>query len=305
MKKVLPFILVLILVLTGIASADAPIKVLIDITGETSFDTSVVVNSGDKVAIRLGSSDVTLNIEERQAEGMNFSFDIPLRHVDEQFGIADVKFFLLPEGETREFTAPDQSTPVLTISWESLTLPQQYQNLINDLTAFLQGSGEKSDNYSVIFSMLAGNEGAKNTGFYVADLDNNGTPEMLFGEFHPGMNAPVLYDMYTIKNDELVHVFDGWDRSRYYLCENGGIAHEGSSSAFNSFTSLNYYTDGELRLMQSIIYDSNANAEQPWFLSTASEYEVDSEAKPISESDAKYTLALYPYKQVELEAFIK
>ena len=307
MKKVLPIILILIFTLTGIAAAEAPIKVLIDISDNgSSYDTSVVVNSGDQIAIQLGETKVTLEVQDMQDGNLqNFKLDPALQVNDEEHGIADIAYFLLPAGRENQFTEPGKDSPVLTVSWEELTMPEPYADIIDRVTAVLEKNGEAGDDFSVIFSMLAGTDYAKNAGFYVADLDGNGTPELLLGEFQAGMKAPVFYDMYTIKNNEPVHVFDGWDRSRYYLCENGGIAHEGSNSAFNSFTSLNYYTDGELRLMESIIYDSNANPNYQWFLSASSESEVDADTQPLAESDAKYNLALYPYKQVTLDNFIK
>ena len=307
MKKVLPIICVLIFVLTGIASADAPFEITIGLTPEDGpdYSTSVIVYSGDQIAIRLGETDVMLTVQDKQDGALNFKLEPALDHNDEQFGLATLGYFLMPSGETRVFTESGKTSPKLSISWVEMTMPAPYEALINRVSAVLQGKGETSDDFSVIFSMLAGFGGAENAGFYIADLDSDGTPELLLGEFQSGMKAPVFYDLYTLKDGEPVHVFDGWDRSRYYLCENGEIAHEGSSSAFNSFTSISNYADGRLRLTGSVIYDSNANPNYTWFLSTSSEYEVDADARPLDEADAKYTLAMYPYKQVELESFPK
>ena len=307
MKKVLPILFILIFVLTGIASADAPFEITIGLTAENApaYSTSVIVSSGDQIAIRLGETDVMLTVQDKQDGALNFKLEPALDHNDEQFGLATLSYFLHPENDPIEFTEPGKTSPVLSICWKEMTMPEPYADLISRVSAVLQGNGEGSDDFSVIFSMLAGHEGAENAGFYVTDLDSDGTPELFLGEFQPGMKAPVFYDLYTIKNGELVHVFDGWDRSRYYLCESGEIANEGSSSAFNSFTSVSKYEDGGLLLVGSVIYDSNANPNYTWFLSTSSEYEVDADARPLDEADAKYTLAMYPYKQVELESFVK
>ena len=307
MKKVLPIIFILIFVLTGIASADAPFEITISLTAEdgSAYNTAVIVNSGDQIAIKLGETDVMLTVGEKQDGALNFGLDPALDHNDEKFGLATLAYFLHPENDAIEFTEPGKTSPVLSLSWVELTLPEPYAELIGRVTAVLQGTGEAGDDFSVIFSMLAGHESAENAGFYVVDLDKNDTPELLLGEYQPSMKAPVFYDLYTIKDGELVHVFDGWDRSRYYLCENGEIAHEGSNSAFNSFTSMSYYEDGVLRLIGSVIYDANANPNYTWFLSTSSETEVDADARPLEEADARYTLAMYPYKQVELDSFLK
>ena len=307
MKKVLPIIFILIFVLTGIASAEAPFEITIALTSEDApdYSASVIVNSGDQIAIRLGETDVMLTVQDKQDGALNFKLEPALDHQDEKYGLATLAYFLQPENAPIELTEPGKTGPKLSISWKEMTMPKPYEELINRVSAVLQGNGEGSNDFSVIFPMIAGFGGAENAGFYVTDLDGDGTPELFLGEFQPGMKAPVFYDMYTLKNGEPVHVFDGWDRSRYYLCENGEIAHEGSNSAFNSFTSISNYVDGGLLLVGSVIYDSSANPNYTWFLSTSSEYEVDADARPLDESDAKYTLALYPYKQVELDSFLK
>lgn len=306
MKKVLPIILILIFVLTGIASADAPfeLSVTLNEAGDI-YDTTVIVYSGDQVAIKLGNTDVTLNVQEKQKEGLNFMLDPMLYHKDEKFGNGELGDFLLPEDSTIEFSEPGNESSVLTISWKELTLDPLYWELIEKVTAVLDGTGEYSEEFSIIFRMLAGREEAKNAGFFVIDLDGDKIPELLFGENQPyAADETVFYDMYTLSDGQLVHVFDGWDRSRYYLCENGGIAHEGSSSAFNSSTGFYYYTNGELRLMMSVIYDASVSPDQPWYLSSTSEYDI-SGARPLDEAEARYTIALYPYRQVELDPFLK
>lgn len=304
MKKILPVLILFVLVFTGIASAEAPYQINLKIDdGVNPYQTSVIVKTGDQVAIKLGETDVRLEIQEKQADGLNFKFDPALQVNDEKYGIVDVNYFFLPAGIENIYTEPGKTSPTLTISWTELTLPEQYDALISDVSAVLNGEVIESDEFSMIFRMLAGTEYAKNAGFYVTDLDADGTPELLFGENQPQSTNTVFYNLYTIKDGELVHVFDGWDRSRYYLVNNGGIAHEGSSSAFESFTSLNYYTNGELKLMQSVIYNSNANPDNPWRISTTSEYEISDDDRMVDETEARYMLAQYPYIQVELEPF--
>lgn len=305
MKKILPIILVLTLVLTGIAYADAPFEMTLSLSGDNPYSTTVIVNSGDQISIQLGETNVLLTVEGKQKEGLNFSLEPKLEYKDETYGIAELGSFLLPENAVETLTEIGKDSPVLTIRWKQLGLDPAYQALVDRVSSLLKGDTTVEGDFSMIFRFLAGNPAADNAGFYVNDLDNDGTPELLFGENYPGSKGTVFYDLYTIKDGELVHVFDGWDRSRYYLCENGGIAHEGSSSAFESFTSLNYYANGVLNLMQSIIYNSNVNPENPWRISLISEFEPSDTDQLVDESEALYTLALYPYQQVNLEPFVK
>ncbi len=306
MKKILPVIMLLILVLTGIASAEAPYQINLKIDdGQNPFQTSVIVKTGDRVAIKLGETDVVLEVQEKQDDGLNFKLDPALQVNDEKHGIVDVSYFFLPAGIENIHTEPGKTSPTLTISWTELTLPEQYDTLIRDVNAVLNGELIERDDFSMIFRMLARTEYAKNAGFYVTDLDADGTPELLLGENQPQSTNTVFYDLYTIKDGELVHVFDGWDRSRYYLVNNGGIANEGSSSAFESYTALYYYTNGELKLMQSIIYNANANPNTPWRISNTSVFDINDDDQLIDETEARYLLAQYPYIQVELEPFAR
>jgi len=306
MRKILPILMLLVFILTGIAGAEAPyqINISIDEPGN-SYQTSLIVNGGDQIAIRLGETDVVLEVQEKQEDGLNFKFDPALQVNDEKHGIVDISYLLLPAGVENKYTESGKDSPTLTISWNELTLPEPYEKLVSDVTELLNGGQVENDDFSVIFRMLARTDYAKNAGFYVTDLDKDGTPEMLFGENQPQSNATVFYDLYTIKDGELVHVFDGWDRNRYYLVNNGGIANEGSSSAFESATAMYYYTNGELRLMLSVIYNSNANPENPWRISKTSANAISESDQLVTESEARYTLAQYPYQLVELDPFIK
>ena len=117
MKKVLPILFLLVFVLTGIASAEAPFRLNISITDtESDYSTSVIVHSGDRVAIRLGETNVDLDVQEKQEEGLNFKFDPALQYNDEKYGIAYVSELLLPAGVENKYTESGKDSPVLTIS---------------------------------------------------------------------------------------------------------------------------------------------------------------------------------------------
>lgn len=129
-------------------------------------------------------------------------------------------------------------------------------------------------------------------GYRIEDIDGNGIEELIFGE-NWGEHT-VIYDIYTIFEGELVHVLEGWDRNRYYLCENGMIANEGSGGAARS--NYSYFTfDGvELHLAEAVIYDGDKDRENPWFYSVESEYDAEY-AEPISEERAAEIRNQYVY----------
>ena len=201
MKKFLPFVLIFVLSITGAVLADAPYEIFVSISGsDAEYTTSLIGNDGIQIAIRLGEESYTLTVEGKQAEGLNFSIDPALEFTDPQYGAATISAFLLPEGVKDEFAEIGPEKLTLTISWEQMELDPLYESLINDVASMLQGGESTRDDFSVIFRFLSAREEAKNAGFYVTDLDNDGTPELFLGEKQSESSVPVFYDLYTIEN---------------------------------------------------------------------------------------------------------
>ena len=78
--------------------------------------------------------------------------------------------------------------------------------------------------------------------------------------------------------------------------------HQGSDSAFHSFTAYYAYANRELQLLRSVIYDWNKNKSEPWFQSFVSEMDA-STALPITESEAQAIMDLYSGVQIEMTPF--
>lgn len=145
-------------------------------------------------------------------------------------------------------------------------------------------------------------------GYLKKDIDGNGVDELIFGANTDGWDNGgwdgIIYDIYTIVNGEVFHVLDGWGRNRYYLCENGCIANEGSSSAFES--SYNYYTYSgtELTLVESVLYYSLQDEEHPWFYSTEDEPDIKN-AEPISQGEAAEIMNKYVHEHPQYIPFVE
>lgn len=135
-------------------------------------------------------------------------------------------------------------------------------------------------------------------GYLIEDIDGNGIDELIFLE---NRNNPddewdgIIYEMYTTYNGKPVRVLKGWERSRYFLCENGTLANEGSSGAGNSNYSYFTFEESKLHLVESVIYDGMKDADHPWFYSTESEYDAEN-AEPISEERAMEIRGKYVYE---------
>ena len=85
--------------------------------------------------------------------------------------------------------------------------------------------------------------------FTVSDLDGDGSEEMLIKCLDPNdFFKDMVFDLYTLdKEGKPVLVFAGAERNRYYSTENANIfRHEGSNSAFDSFSCLEKYENGAM-----------------------------------------------------------
>ena len=77
------------------------------------------------------------------------------------------------------------------------------------------------------------------------------------------------------------------------------VANEGSNSAFNHGTYYLMLMDGRLEVIQGILYDAEAEAENPWFMTYDRDWDVSNDepidedmANAILESNRKHYTAL-------------
>jgi beta-lactamase regulating signal transducer with metallopeptidase domain len=145
-------------------------------------------------------------------------------------------------------------------------------------------------------------------GYLIKDIDGNGVDELIFGANTDGWDDGgwdgIIYDIYTIVNGDVFHVLDGWERNRYYLCENGCIANEGSSSAFESRYSYYTYSGTELTMVESVLYYSRQDEEHPWFYSTEQEPDIKN-AEPISQEKAAEIMNKYVHEHPQYIPFVE
>jgi len=186
-----------------------------------------------------------------------------------------------------------------------------YDELIAEATEILSNGRDEdavaSDRMSSVF-MLQGDY--ETLGYLRQDLDGNGVEELIFGgnsdleEFNG-----VIYDVYTIDNGELVHVLDGWERNRFYLCTNGCIANEASGGAF--LTAYQYYTyaDAKISIKETVEYNEWHDQDNPWFYTTieVSGLEEDDydNLEPISEDEASKIMDSYEYVELQYTPFVE
>ncbi len=142
----------------------------------------------------------------------------------------------------------------------------------------------------------------ENGGYYLFDVDGNGMDELIIGENGESDTwNGVIYEMYTIENDQLVRVLSGWERNRYYLCENSVIAKEGSGGAANSTYEYYNFSGSEMTLREAVIYDAWVDVDHPWFYSTVGDEAAQGEA--ITEEKAYEIMAGYQHVVIDYISF--
>lgn len=134
-----------------------------------------------------------------------------------------------------------------------------------------------------------------NSGYALADIDGNGTDELLLGQDN------MIYEMYTLSGNQIQKVISGGERDRYYLCENGMIENEGSNGAANSINGYYSYSGTSLSLKEAVVYDSEVDSENPWFYCTSG---YDSQqGENISEERAEEIKGSYSRKGISYTNF--
>lgn len=129
----------------------------------------------------------------------------------------------------------------------------------------------------------------QNIGYLLQDIDGDGRAELLFGENDPKPDGDwdgIVYDMYTFADNQLVHVFQGWNRCRYYLTSEGYIAMQWSSSS-SEWGEEYYQFDGTALSLVDKLEFNNMDKK------TICTYTNADETKTISEKEAETIQSKY------------
>ena len=91
--------------------------------------------------------------------------------------------------------------------------------------------------------LLTANDYYQTPGWLLRDLDGDGIPELLLGA-NWDEGHTVIFNIYRSGGARAVRVVDGWSRSRWYLCTDGSLAHEGSDGASEGPTLITAMKNG-------------------------------------------------------------
>ena len=156
-----------------------------------------------------------------------------------------------------ETTAPTES---------GTAIPEAYQPVIAKyVTALTEHWGGEACSNADISLLVSYATSPSELGYALLDLDNDGTDELIIAN---DAERQVIYDLYSLVDGKLVHVFTGWDRNSYELREGYRILNVGSNGAASADYVYCHLSNGQLVTDSLIRFDAATDPDHPWFRGT-------------------------------------
>ena len=172
-----------------------------------------------------------------------------------------------------------------------------YDALLAEI-ADLRRSGASDVQTDFSHDLLSANDYYQTPGWLLRDLDGDGTSELLLGADW-GNGHSVIFNIYRLDGAKAVRVVDGWNRSRWYLCTDGSLAHEGSDGASEGTFSYYRYENGALRHLETLI------SLDGWLYSDTTDHYVGGKGfRPVSEDEASAVREKYTYEALSFTSFV-
>ena len=140
-------------------------------------------------------------------------------------------------------------------------------------------------------------ESLADVGYAFIDLDENGVSELIVTSTEAAQEG-MIYDMYTYKDEKIIHLVTSGERFRYYLCDDNTIYFEGSGGALLSSWEK-YRVDStieELKLIEVVEYDGYT--ENPWHYGNNTESMTN-----ITEEEARNIIDKNKIISIQLNSF--
>lgn len=172
-----------------------------------------------------------------------------------------------------------------------------YDALLAEI-ADLRRSGASEAQTDFSHDLLSANDYYQTPGWLLRNLDGDGIPELLLGADW-GDGHTVIFNIYCLDGAKAVRVVDGWNRSRWYLCTDGSLAHEGSDGASEGTYSYYRYENGALRHLETVI------SLDGWLYSDTTDHYVGGKGfRPVSEDEANAVREKYTHETLSFTPFV-
>ena len=159
-----------------------------------------------------------------------------------------------------ETTAPTAPTE------NGTAIPEAYQPVIAKyVTALTEHWGGEACSNADISILVSYATSPSELGYALLDLDNDGTDELIIAN---DAERQVIYDLYSLVDGKLLHVFTGWDRNSYELREGFRILNIGSNGAASADYVYCHLSNGQLVTDSLIRFDAATDPDHPWFRGT-------------------------------------
>ena len=187
--------------------------------------------------------------------------------------------------------------------WPRVTGYPQYDELLANICD-LRLAGTHGTETDFSSDLLTANDYYQTPGWLLRDLDGDGIPELLLGANWDEGHA-VIFNIYRYGGTRAVRVVNGWNRNRWYLCTDGSLANEGSSSAFESNYSYYRYTSGELQHLETLLYLDDGSGGSPWRYSVTTDQYVNSgDFHSVTEAEATAVMDKYTHETLAFTPFV-
>ena len=181
--------------------------------------------------------------------------------------------------------------------WPRVTGYPQYDVVLANICD-LRFAGTQGTETEFSSDLLTGNDYYQTPGWLLRDLDGDGSPELLLGA-NWDEGHTVIFNIYCYGGARAVRVVNGWNRSRWYLCTDGSLAHKGSDGASEGTYSYYRYENGALRHLETVI------SLDGWLYSDTTDHYVGGKGfRPVTEAEATAVIDKYTHETLILTPFV-
>ena len=182
---------------------------------------------------------------------------------------------------------------------------------VSDVKSRIAGGDDidytERDNLDISDLFYQPTDGYDPFGYTRRDLDGDGVEELILGYNSASGDeyfSNLILDLYTIRDGQLIHVFDGGERNRYYLTTDGMIENQGSDSFDCSKWTYYTYEDGGITPFETVFTEGEGELRSNihWYYSQGMEPYKDY-SNEISDYEGRSVTTKYVHQSLDFTPF--